>query len=482
VLEETREAIGDDCAVAFRFAVDEMRGNDGMQAEEEGRAVVELLADLPDLWDVNVADWSNDSITTRFQPAEGYQNDYIRFVKTITNKPVVAVGRLSSPDLMVSMIKQNVVDFIGAARPSIADPFLPEKIRQGRVEDIRECIGCNICVSCDSLGIPIRCTQNPTMGEEWRHGWHPEIIQPKRTAADALVIGAGPAGLECALQLANRGIEVSVAEASETLGGRVTLESQWASLSAWGRVRDYRVYQLQQKANVSIYPGNALSADDVIEMGNKNVFVATGSTWRRDGVGRTSRKPIEGLNSTGVLTPDDITATFTAETKHYVVYDDDQAYVGGVVAEHLATAGATVTLLTPASIVSPWTVNTLEQERVQSRLLELGVSIIALKSLDAVSADKLNINCIYSDSSEWLAYDKLVLVTARIPNTSLYDVLSSRYEDDAERHLELIGDALAPGLIADAVYSGHLAARYFQEPAGSLDAVLFKREIPSLLS
>ena len=181
LLEETIEAVGDTCAVAFRFAIDESCGSDGMQAAEEGRAVVELLAELPDLWDVNVADWSSDSQTTRFQPQDGYQNDFIAHVKKLTSKPVVGVGRLTSPDMMVSMIRKGIVDLIGAARPSIADPFLPKKIEEGRIDEIRECIGCNICVSSDNIGIPIRCTQNPTMGEEWRRGWHPEIIAPRKT-------------------------------------------------------------------------------------------------------------------------------------------------------------------------------------------------------------------------------------------------------------------------------------------------------------
>ena len=65
---------------------------------------------------------------------------------------------------------------IGAARPSIADPFLPRKIAEGRLDDIRECIGCNICYASNIQGVPLRCTQNPTMGEEWRRGWHPEIV------------------------------------------------------------------------------------------------------------------------------------------------------------------------------------------------------------------------------------------------------------------------------------------------------------------
>ena len=142
-------------------------GPEGMTPDGDGRAVVEMFAEVPDLWDVNIADWSRDSMPSRFG-AEGHQEPFIGFVKQLTSKPVVGVGRYTSPDSMVSAIRRGVIDLIGAARPSIADPFLPRKIEEGRFEDIRECIGCNICVSGDMTSVPMRCTQNPTSGEEWR--------------------------------------------------------------------------------------------------------------------------------------------------------------------------------------------------------------------------------------------------------------------------------------------------------------------------
>jgi dimethylamine/trimethylamine dehydrogenase len=118
--------------------------------KSEAEDIVGMLADLPDLWDVNVADWANDSLPSRFG-SEGFQKDYIKFVKETTNKPVVGVGLFTSPDTMVSQIKRGVLDFIGAARPSIADPFLPKKIEDGRADEIRECIGCNMCTTGDYL-------------------------------------------------------------------------------------------------------------------------------------------------------------------------------------------------------------------------------------------------------------------------------------------------------------------------------------------
>ena len=241
----------------MRFATDELMGDGGIASDAEGRDVVAMLAELPDLWDVNLSPWSNDSTTSRFK-AEGSQEPFTAFVKRLTSKPVVGVGRFTSPDSMVSQIKRGILDFIGAARPSIADPFLPKKIEEGRLEDIRECIGCNICVSGDFTITPLRCTQNPTMGEEWRKGWHPEIIPAHKSDDAVLVVGAGPAGLECARALGQRGYRVHLAEAGDELGGRVTLESKLPGLAEWARVRDHRIQQLGKLDNVEIYPGEPL--------------------------------------------------------------------------------------------------------------------------------------------------------------------------------------------------------------------------------
>ena len=477
LIEDTHDAVGDSCAVAFRFAVDEMLGSDGMQAAEEGRAVVEMLAELPDLWDVNVSDWANDSVTTRFQPTDGYQNDYTAFVKSVTSKPVVGVGRLTSPDKMVSMIRKGQLDLIGAARPSIADPFLPQKIQDGRIDEIRECIGCNICVMADSVGAPIRCTQNPTMGEEWRRGWHPEQIAPKGQETDALVVGAGPAGLECAMQLARRGYQVTLAEASEKLGGRVLRESALPGLNAWMRVADYRLNDLRQRGNVQIFTQSALSKDDVLELGTPNVFVATGSRWRADGIGRnTLRTPPQIDDQAVVLTPDDIMAGAQVPDGPVVIYDDDHAYIAGVLAEKLARDGHKVTFVTPESRVSCFTELTLEQHRIQARLLELGVNIICNHTLSALEAEKMQIACGFTGRTQDIGCKSALLVTERRRETALYDALV----DQGLTTLELIGDAAGPALIADAVYAGHMAARNFERAKADVDQDWFRRELISL--
>ncbi|MEX0922989.1 MAG: FAD-dependent oxidoreductase [Rhodovibrionaceae bacterium] len=480
LLEETKDAVGHDCAVAFRFAVDELLGENGIASDAEGREVVEMLAELPDLWDVNVSNWKNDSVTARFQD-EGGQEEQVAFVKQVTSKPVVGVGRFTSPDAMVRQVKRGVLDMIGAARPSIADPWLPRKIEEGRLEAIRECIGCNICVSGDFTYSPIRCTQNPTMAEEWRKGWHPERIAPKTSDAKVLVVGAGPAGLEATRALAQRGYEVVLAEAREELGGRVTDEARLPGLSTYSRVRDYREQQLLVAPNVEIYRQCALSAAEILEFGFQHVALATGATWRRDGVGRQHAWAIPGAGELEVFTPDDIHAGRLPQGR-VLIYDDDHYYLGGVLAELLREAGREVTLLTPAADVSTWTHNSMEQGRIQTRLIELGVEIEPLLELKRLAPGEATAACVYSGRERRIVFDSLLMLTARLPKEEIYLELASdevRLKEAGIESLHLIGDAYAPGAIVHAVYSGHRYARELDaEPPG--DAVPFRREIKAL--
>jgi dimethylamine/trimethylamine dehydrogenase len=476
IIEDAKEAVGESCAIAVRFATDELMGEDGIGSDAEGREVVEMLAELPDLWDVNVSPWSNDSTTSRFKP-EGNQEPFIAFVKRVTSKPVVGVGRFTSPDSMVSQIRRGILDFIGAARPSIADPFLPKKIEEGRSEDIRECIGCNICVSGDYTMTPIRCTQNPTMGEEWRKGWHPEIIPAKGSEDSVLVVGAGPAGLECARALGQRGYRVHLAEAQAELGGRVTRESRLPGLAEWARVRDHRLQQISQMANVEVYRASALKAEEIREFGFPHVVIATGARWRRDGVGRWHARPVSGFEGASVLTPDDLMEGRVPEGP-VVVYDDDHYYMGGVLAEGLRSQGLDVALVTPAELASAWTANTLEIRHIQARLLGLGVRIIANRAVTAFRGNHVETACVFTGRREEIEARAVVSVTARLPEDGLYRSLAAA--PGPIKSVRAIGDAHAPATIAAAVYAGHEYARGMDQPAPA--GVPFRRQFPGRIA
>ncbi|AGA09978.1 NADH:flavin oxidoreductase [Sinorhizobium meliloti] len=485
ILDDVREAIGDTCALAVRLAVDELMGPSGITCEGEGKDIISALGELPDLWDVNLSDWSNDSQTARFSE-EGYQEPYIRFVKSVTTKPVVGVGRYTSPDSMVRVIKQGILDFIGAARPSIADPFLPKKIEEGRIDDIRECIGCNICTSGDNTNVPMRCTQNPTIGEEWRKGWHPETIARSETPEPALIIGGGPAGLEAARALAQRGVDVMLAEGGGEWGGRVARECRLPGLATWGRVRDWRIGQLSTRVNAELYLHSPLSAADILQYGIPHVAIATGASWRTDGVGRTHRMPLDFLSEGILVSPDAILsegAEAVPADGPVVVFDDDCFYMGSVLAELLARRGRTVIFVTPESQVSPWSRNTLEQARIQKRLIDLGVEIVTAVALAGRTKDQLELSCVYSGRSRPVDCATLVPVTARLPDETLWLELKAREDEWADAGIKTVtrlGDCLAPGLIAAAVYSGHQYARTYQEQVDKDRAPFMREDIARL--
>ncbi len=478
LLEETREAVGDTTGVVVRFAVDEMMGPDGLEWHAEGREAVEMMAELPDLWDVNVSDWTNDSKTSRFAP-EGYQEDYVAFVKQMTTKPVSTVGRYTSPDAMVSAIRRGIVDLIGAARPSIADPFLPKKVEEGRLDDIRECIGCNVCIGWTQMTAPARCTQNPTFGEEWRKDWHPETLPPADTDAHLLVVGAGPAGLEAARAAGLRGFRVTLAEAQEELGGRVTLESRLPGLAAWARVRDYRMSQIQRMPNVDIYRSSRLEAEQILELGADHVAIATGASWRRDGCGRRLTSPVPGSDAAHVLTPDDMLAGRRPPGRRVLLFDDDHYYMASVLAELLSTEGYDVSLVTPMATVAAWLVHTLEHEANQERLHGAGVDLHANTTLLAVESGQALLHDSLRNREATLPVDGVVMVTARLPEDDLYHEVVQALEgrsDTGIRSVRRIGDCQAPGIIATAVYEGH---RYARELGTEIDPcdVPFRREL-----
>jgi len=461
LIEETKEAVGDSCAVAVRFSAEQGGGGDGNPVIGEHREMLEMLAELPDLWDINIGDYTLEMGVSRFVQ-EGSLEAYMSYVKSITSKPVVTVGRFTSPDTMVSQVKRGIVDFIGAARPSIADPFLPKKIEQGRLDDIRECIGCNICYSGDSKATPIRCTQNPTISEEWRRGWHPEKIDKKGSDSSVLVIGAGPAGLEAARALGQRGYHVLLAESERELGGRVTRESRLPGLSEWVRVRNHRTQQIHSMTNVEIYLESTMTVDDVLATEVDHVVVATGASWRADGVGLYAEIPISGLDAhEQVFTPDDIMSGHLP-TGTTIVYDDDHYYMGSVIAEKLRLESIPVNFVTPNSVVCNWGNMTAEQARVQKRLIDLGVNIIASHRLSSYEGQCAVLNCVYSEKEQNIDIESIVTVTSRHPNDTLFRELQNHKNeqpDSAPKSITRIGDCEAPAIIAGAVFSGHRYAR-----------------------
>ena len=472
LIDTVRQATGGRCAVALRISMQELRSRPSANAESEAHEAIGHLKDDPDLFDVKMDYSVTDCAASRFTP-EGSHEPIIDFVKKVTSKPVVGVGRFTSPDTMVSQIRRGVLDLIGGARPSIADPFLPQKINEGREADIRECIGCNMCISSWHDGVWVRCSQNPTAGEEWRRGWHPEKTK-KDGKGSVLVVGGGPAGLEAALTLGRRGFEVSVAERSRQFGGRLLWEAALPGLKQWFRVVDYRLGQLRQMPNVHLYPESEMSAEDVLGFGAEHVVIATGSGWLPVLCNNTEI-PSGTLDAPRIYTPADLMRGVVPEGP-VAVFDYDNYYLGSAVAEDLAAKGCAVTYITTAGAAAAWSFMTNEQPLVHKALTQRGIAFRTLETVTGFDGETLHLAQFFTNEPRSIPARSLVIVGQRQGGSALHDALQAADLAAAGiRSLHLTGDAYAPGAVVHAVYNGHKTAQELGHAAGEITV---RRDFP----
>ena len=485
-LERIREAVGDDCAISARFVIDQLMGSRGVELNGDGLRFIEHVDHLVDVWSVSIdspGEGGQGVAVSRYF-AENHEQRWTGCIKlgNHTDKPVIGVGRITNPDTMAAIIRSGQWDIIGAARASIADPFLPNKIRDGHLDDIRECIGCNICFArWETGGPPIVCTQNATAGEEYRRGWHPERFAPARNRAKTVVVvGGGPAGMECAMILGKRDMHaVHLVEAGDGLGGSLRWISRLGhveprqdgvreagrGLGEWHRVVDYRQVQLAKLRNTEVHLNSRLDANNVLGYGAEIVIIATGCHFATDGLNPVTREPIPGADTalSWQFTPEQVVPQIDTIGDRVLVFDTEGYFMGSAIAELLAGRGRQVHLVTQAEEVGSYMNLTLEMPMARRQLHRLGVKLYTSTMLDRIAPGVCHLSSLWdSDRTDLVEVDAVVLATQRISDRSLYDELRTERDRTKENGIEgvyLIGDAAAPRMIVDNIFDGHRLAR-----------------------
>ena len=285
-------------------------------------------------------------------------------------------------------------------------------------------------------------------------------------------MGAGPAGLECAITLARRGLRrVRLVEAEPLTGGCLRLISRLPGLGEWGRLVAWRMVQLRKLETLELETGTRLDAGNIRSAGADVVVLATGSRWAADGLNPATRGPLPGAGAAHVLTPEQVVLDgLRPPGRRVAVYDADGYFTAPALAELLAGEGYQVDFVTCHDQVSPFAAETLEDELTRRRLHELGVAVHRATTVTAIEPEGLVAEDEFSEPQR-IECDGVVLVTQRVSDDTLWREL----EDTPG--IYRVGDCVAPRLLADAIFDGHRFAREL-ESSDPLVALPYLRERP----
>lgn len=222
VVRRIRAEVGPDFPILYRLSAEE-RIPGGTTLEDSLKLVKMLEASGVDCFDVTAGIYDSvEWIYTLQGVAPGALIPLAQAVKGVTDKPVIGVSRLGwDLGYAAQVVKEGKVDLVAIGRSLLADPYLVKKTYQGCTKEIRRCIACNECVAMENKGWQVHCIINPLLSNEYL-----DSVKPARTSKKAVIVGGGPAGMECALVAAQRGHDVTLFEESSRLGGQLVAASR----------------------------------------------------------------------------------------------------------------------------------------------------------------------------------------------------------------------------------------------------------------
>jgi len=453
-LAAVREAVGADYLVGMN-----MQGHDfspGGLETADAQEIARLLVATGQLDYVVVKGatyYSASQNVPDMQHPKGAWLPLAAAIREVVDIPVIAVGRVTDPVEAVRALREGTADLVAMTRQHIADPETANKIREGRLEDLRGCIACNQgCIDRLFKITHTTCVHNPAAGYERELGIG--TLEPAPQARRVVVVGGGPAGMKAAETCARRGHDVVLLEARRELGGQLRLAASVDGRAEIAQVVHHIEVQLG-KLEVDVRPGTRASADDVLALDPDDVIVATGSAPGRTIVGNLSHgvREVPGIDADHVLDVFDVLERGAVVGEKVLVVDDGEGGWKGIsLALHLAGRGHEVHMSTPLPYIGA-AIGPFSQNRLIPRLFESGIVRHPFSLLTEVRDGDVVLRT-DGKPATLSGIDTVLLAGWHEPATDVYFALKGRGP-----LLHRIGDAVASRTMLEAIHEGEREAR-----------------------
>ena len=456
-LKRMRAAIGDGPFLGYRITSNSFWPND-LTIDD----VMKIVADLERLTDIDFVDVTvgvdHRFIHTPMEFEGGWEKPYTKAIKTVSNKPVFLVGRITTPEVAEQLLEDGHGDAIALARQLFADPDWAVKALEGRSDDIRRCVAANFCFKNVMGGGRVQCIYNPVTARERR--WGKGSLVQASPAKRALVIGGGPAGLEYARIAAARGHHVVVLEREAEPGGHSRLHSKLPTRREFGRIGSWLANQaVKNGAELRTeQPVTAENLGDVLrEIKPDHVVIATGARVCRNGFQGWTGASLPGHETARCVGWDQVATGEVVPDGDVLVIDDQGDVVGPLTAVAVAENGRSrsVTILTRWPSLGLEMMRDSYLEWIFPRIYKARIQMIPDRFVNHIEGKKVSLyNLHYPEENKMLDADWIVMATARISENGLAGLVAREGYS-----VEVIGDAVAPRGTFEAVFEGHRQAR-----------------------
>ena len=448
VIGAVRQAVGGDFTLGIRLNADEMHPKGGLTLEDTKKIAASLeAAGQLDFMDLSLGTFHNLYLVEgSMHTPLAYTVPLSAGIRSVVNLPVYCTNRINDPHLAEKILEDGQGDMINMVRALIADPELPNKAREGRDDDIRQCIACNQgCIGRMGLGYTIGCMQTPAAGNEKALGIG--TLKPCDVPKRIVVVGAGPAGLEVARVVALRKHNVIVFEKKDEVGGQNVLAGKVPGRQEITGVTRWLISQVN-KLDIDLRLGVDADEEMILQEKPDAVVVATGSVPKE--------KPFPGEYSyPEVVNTQQILTGEVVPGDKVLLIDLDGHHQGTGTAEFLADLGKKVHVLVPSLFQGSALGPLQDLFLARQRLAKKGVTCtpdIAVLEIQGTLVKGLNV---YSNEMiDFEGYDMVVLAAGNVADDRLYFALKGKVKE-----LYRIGDCVAPRKTDMAIVEGNRVGR-----------------------